>query len=262
MIRCSLSRERSTWCGKPTQDGRGLSAVHGTVAPPRLPRGAQTQLKWMEAVILMLLCASINSDHKPQGQCSEMLPPPHVWFRFPPPCFREQCAEASVGVAGEYMRGVREVEGEIRRKAVRVAQECIKLERERGLLERMLRSLRCEMLINKKSVEGRTMRPATTETGRDGADHLLECEKRELTELKQELESTLRSTLAQLQTLGQCSRQLLDCASERASTTHSLWLSLCRGTGNSLPRPHKTTRANRPLSITYCTNVTQFMALR
>ncbi|CAB1333456.1 unnamed protein product, partial [Coregonus sp. 'balchen'] len=92
-----------------------------------------------------------------------------------------QCAEASVGVAGEYMRGVREVEGEIRRKAVRVAQECIKLERERGLLERMLRSLRCEMLINKKSVEGRTMRPATTET-----------------------------------TLGQCSRQLLDCASERA----------------------------------------------
>eukprot|EP00063_Salmo_salar_P050622 XP_014025457.1 PREDICTED: coiled-coil domain-containing protein 105 [Salmo salar] len=135
---------------------------------------------------------------------------------FPPPCFREQCAEASVGVAREYMRSVREMEGEIRRQAGRVAHECIKLERERGLLERMLRSLRCETLINKKSVEGRTIRPATTETGRDGADHLLECEKRELTELKQELESTLRSTLAQLQTLGQCSRQLLDCASERA----------------------------------------------
>ncbi|KAM9512539.1 LOW QUALITY PROTEIN: tektin-like protein 1 [Salvelinus alpinus] len=131
---------------------------------------------------------------------------------FPPPCFREQCAEASVGVAGEYMRR----EGEIRRQAGQVAQECIKLERGRGLLERMLRSLRCEMLINKKRVEGRTIIPATSETGRDGADHLLECEKRERTELKQELESTLRSTLAQLQTLGQCSRQLLDCASERA----------------------------------------------
>ncbi|XP_035606742.1 coiled-coil domain-containing protein 105 [Oncorhynchus keta] len=135
---------------------------------------------------------------------------------FPPPCLREQCAEASVGVAREYMRSVREMEGEIRRQAGRVAHECVKLERERGLLERMLRSLRCEMLINKKSVEGRTIRPASTETGRDGADHLLECEKRELTELKQEMESTLRSTLAQLQTLGQCSRQLLDCASERA----------------------------------------------
>lgn len=83
---------------------------------------------------------------------------------FPPPCFREQCAEASVGVAREYMRSVREMEGEIRRQAGRVAHECIKLERERGLLERMLRSLRCETLINKKSVEGRTIRPATTET--------------------------------------------------------------------------------------------------
>ncbi|XP_034144982.1 coiled-coil domain-containing protein 105 isoform X2 [Esox lucius] len=135
---------------------------------------------------------------------------------FPPPCLRELCAEASVGLAREYMRRVREVEGQLRRQAVQVGQEGTKLERERGHLERMLRSLRNELLINQKSAEGRTRRPATTETGRDGADHLLQCEKVELTKLKQELECILRNTLSQLQTLGQCSRQLLECASERA----------------------------------------------
>ncbi|XP_046887183.1 coiled-coil domain-containing protein 105 isoform X1 [Hypomesus transpacificus] len=134
---------------------------------------------------------------------------------FPPPSLQEQCAEVSVGLAFEYMRGVREVEAQLRRQVSKVSKEATKLERERGHLEKVLQSLKHDIQVNKWSVEGRTRRPASTELERDGADHLLECEKMELTELKRELESTLRNTLAQLQILGQSSRQLLECASER-----------------------------------------------
>ncbi|XP_067367940.1 tektin-like protein 1 isoform X2 [Channa argus] len=100
---------------------------------------------------------------------------------FPPSSFREQCAGTSIAVATEYMRRVREVEGQLRREAGKVTQEGIKLEKERGYLEKMLQSLRSDLTVNRRSSVERTRRPSTAETA-----------------------------------LGESSRQLLDCASERA----------------------------------------------
>lgn len=80
-----------------------------------------------------------------------------------PPSLREQCAAASVAVATEYMRRVREVVGRLRRQAVRVTEEGTKLEKERVHLEKVLYSIRSNQTINKGSLEGRGKRPPTTE---------------------------------------------------------------------------------------------------
>uniref|UniRef100_I3J1P0 Tektin like 1 n=1 Tax=Oreochromis niloticus TaxID=8128 RepID=I3J1P0_ORENI len=120
---------------------------------------------------------------------------------FPPSSLREQCAGASVAVVADYMRRVREVEVQLRRQAGRVTEEGVKLERERGHLERMLRSLRTNLTINQKSSEGRTRRPCTTETA-----------------------------------LGESSRQLLHCASERARVLELLPLSGSAGGHDSAPQ--------------------------
>ncbi|KAL4646819.1 coiled-coil domain-containing protein 105 isoform X2 [Arapaima gigas] len=97
------------------------------------------------------------------------------------PFLREQCGEASMGVAMAYMRCVRGVEAQLRGLAAKVWLECRKLERDQGHLEKMLRILRKDILVNRKSVEDRTQRPATTET-----------------------------------VLKKCSKMLLDCANERS----------------------------------------------
>lgn len=83
---------------------------------------------------------------------------------FPPTSLREQCAGASVAVAVDYMRGVREVEARLRRQAGRVTEEATKLQRDRGHLERMLRGLGANLSINRRSSEGRSRRPPTAET--------------------------------------------------------------------------------------------------
>ncbi|CAM4555086.1 unnamed protein product [Leuciscus chuanchicus] len=135
---------------------------------------------------------------------------------FPPPVLRDQSAVVSAGMVAEYMRGVREVEGHLRRQAGRVTQEDTRVEHQRERLEKLLRSLRKALQVNQQSADGRTFRPATTETIRDGADDLLHNERRVLNVLKGELESILRKTLLQQQVLAESSKQLLDCAFERS----------------------------------------------
>ncbi|KAL7832185.1 hypothetical protein AOLI_G00297330 [Acnodon oligacanthus] len=135
---------------------------------------------------------------------------------FPPPALRDQSAEASISMAGEYMRSVREVEGHLRRTAGKVTQEATKLQHQRERLEKLLRSFRKALLVNQQSTDGRTFRPSVKETVKDGADLLLCHEKKGLTELKQKLETMLRDTLTQQQALAQSSRQLLNCAFERS----------------------------------------------
>ncbi|XP_021168865.2 coiled-coil domain-containing protein 105 [Fundulus heteroclitus] len=135
---------------------------------------------------------------------------------FPPSGLRERCAADSVAVAGEYMRRVREVEGRLRRQAGTVAEEAVKLQRERVHLEKTLRSIRTNLSINGRSSESRSRRPATAKTGRDGADQLLRLERRELMELKRDLEAVLENAVRQQQVLGESSRKLLLCARERA----------------------------------------------
>uniref|UniRef100_W5K143 Tektin like 1 n=1 Tax=Astyanax mexicanus TaxID=7994 RepID=W5K143_ASTMX len=141
---------------------------------------------------------------------------------FPSPALRDQSAEVSISLAGKYMRGVREVEGWLRREAGKVTQEATKLQHQRERLEKLLWSFRKALLVNQQSTDGRKCRPATTETGRDGADLLLSHERKGLNKLKQKMDIILKDTLTQEQALAHCSRQLLDCALERSSVIELL----------------------------------------
>ncbi|KAG7276571.1 hypothetical protein CRUP_019621, partial [Coryphaenoides rupestris] len=112
----------------------------------------------------------------------------------------------STATASEYTRWVRGVELRLRRQAGRASQERTKLERERAHLEMMLRSLRRDLQVNRESAERRTERRMPQQ--QDGADWLLAWERRELTELKRDVEETLRETQQQLQVLDGSIRDL------------------------------------------------------
>lgn len=87
---------------------------------------------------------------------------------FPPPALREQSASLSVAVAAEYTRAVRQVEGCLRRQAGKITEEATRLDRQKEKLEKLLRSVRTALLINQKTTDARSRRPATetvSETG-------------------------------------------------------------------------------------------------
>ncbi|XP_030225930.1 coiled-coil domain-containing protein 105 [Gadus morhua] len=154
---------------------------------------------------------------------------------------RERCARQSTATAGEYMRWVREVELRLRRQAGRSSQEIAKLERERAHLEMMLRSIRNDLQVNRESAGQRTERRPQ----RDGADLMLAWERRELTEMKHDVEETLRKTQQQLQVLDESSRDLQMWSSQQA-----LVLVLLPHRG-SVPTPHPPPAATRTLPPTY-----------
>uniref|UniRef100_A0A3Q0T057 Tektin like 1 n=1 Tax=Amphilophus citrinellus TaxID=61819 RepID=A0A3Q0T057_AMPCI len=172
---------RSAACSRPRSGGSGAAAGATPAGDPAKDKIAAEE------------CRPRSRDCLPAGSRRTSAAP------FPPASMRERCAGASVAAAAQYMRGVREVEVQLRMQAGRVTEEGLKLARDRGHLERMLSSLRTSLTINQGSSKGRTRRLSTAETERDGADHLLLWERRELAELKQDLQGTLKSTLSQLQ---------------------------------------------------------------
>ncbi|XP_066580335.1 tektin-like protein 1 [Amia ocellicauda] len=134
----------------------------------------------------------------------------------PPPYLRELCAGRSEAVVRGYLRGVRGVRAALQQLGARVAREVSSLGRRRGALDAALASLRGDLLLNHSCVERRSLRPPTAETVCDGVDSLLQRERRELKELKTQLEDMLRDTLTHLQVLGECSRRLQSCVTERS----------------------------------------------
>ncbi|XP_056142983.1 coiled-coil domain-containing protein 105 [Lampris incognitus] len=209
-LACQTRAGRSRTTGRP----RSSAAASAAASPPKEPEMKETENKTNDKES----CDGHDSTRKtarPQTTGATLLGDSQ-FTSVAPSSLREQCAESSVGVAVEYMRRVREAEGQLRRQAGQVTEEGTRLERERSHLEKMLWSLRNDLQVNRRSTEERSRRPSTTETERDGVDDLLVCERRELVKLKQELEGMLRDTINQQQVLGLCSRRLLDCAAERS----------------------------------------------
>ncbi|XP_028326976.1 coiled-coil domain-containing protein 105 isoform X2 [Gouania willdenowi] len=195
-----VRQSRSSW------SGRSSGTISGTRRPQK-GRGARSAEESM-AAIGQRTGATVGV---PSSSTRTSVAP------FPPPFLRELCAGASSAVAGGYMRRVREVEGRLRRQVGVVSEEGVKLERERSHVEKMLSSIRTSLTVNRRSSEQRCcMRTMTQQSEEDGADFLLQWERKQLISLKHDLEAALGESLSQLQALAESSRRLQACASERA----------------------------------------------
>ncbi|KAG2468833.1 CC105 protein, partial [Polypterus senegalus] len=135
---------------------------------------------------------------------------------WPLPFLRVFCADESNHIALAYMRDVRLVVSELRQLTACVNEEVKRLIRGRESLEKALACLRKDILMNQQSIYMRTFRPAINEKEHDGADTLLDMERKQLSYLKFELEAVLKETKDQQQTLCACRKNLLTCVSERS----------------------------------------------
>ncbi|XP_041100248.1 coiled-coil domain-containing protein 105-like, partial [Polyodon spathula] len=119
-------------------------------------------------------------------------------------------------------------------------------------------------MLNKSSVDTRRLRPAPRERVRDGADCLLEAERKLLIDLKSELEIRLKMTRHQLEVLCSCRKVLLECAAERsrvldlfpnsfADWTRSHSCSPTSPTPSPSPSPSQRRELPRASPVTPCT---------
>ncbi|KAK6469608.1 coiled-coil domain-containing protein 105 [Huso huso] len=182
----------------------------------------------------------------------------------PPSFLRVHLAERSSHLARSYTRAVRSLVTELRLQAVHTNDDTKRLLRSRETLEKSLADLRKDLLLNKSSVDTRRLRPAPRERVRDGADYLLEAERKLLIELKSELEIRLKMTRHQLEMLCSCRKRLLDCAAERsrvldlfpnsfADWTRSHSCSPTSPTSSSSPSPSQSRELLKASTATPCT---------
>ncbi|XP_077986602.1 tektin-like protein 1 [Glandiceps talaboti] len=125
----------------------------------------------------------------------------------PLPSLRDTCAQQSNEVVHCYVRETRAVVVKLRESLVETNEEIKLLIRKKEALEKALEHRRKDISLNKLSMEVRISRPSR-ERPLDGADSLLESERKQLLELKKMLEAQLRNVQRQLQALDEARRRL------------------------------------------------------
>ncbi|XP_070581726.1 tektin-like protein 1 [Ptychodera flava] len=132
----------------------------------------------------------------------------------PLPSLRDTCAQQSNEVIQCYVRETRAVVVKLRESLVETNEEIKLLIRKKEALEKALEHRRKDIALNKLSMEVRLSRPSR-ERPLDGADGLLESERKQLLELKRMLEAQLRAVQRQLQDLDQARKRLGAVVQER-----------------------------------------------
>ncbi|XP_006822555.1 tektin-like protein 1 [Saccoglossus kowalevskii] len=133
----------------------------------------------------------------------------------PLPSLRDNCAQQSNEVVHCYVREARAVVVKLRESLVETNEEIKLLIRKKESLEKALEHKRKDIALNKLSMEVRLTRPSR-EKDQDGADSLLDLERKQLLQLKRMLEAQLRAVQKQLQVLDEARKRLGSVIQERS----------------------------------------------
>jgi len=132
----------------------------------------------------------------------------------PLPSLRDKCIQQSNAQIHSYVRETRYVVITLRDCLLDTEEEIKSLLRGKEKLEKALEHIRKDILLNEESQCRRKSKPPR-EREKDGADDLLNNEKKQLLKIKRALEEQLRSVQKQLQVLDDARKRLKSVISER-----------------------------------------------